>query len=227
MSSEHPSYFALDRLALGVPDAETSEHVATCARCAAYIASITPLEAPMPLSMHRRKRTPRAVIAVSVLVPLLAAAAIFLVLRASQAPAPIAMNDAPRDPYIGTRGTPAIGLYVRRGASIALWDGAARFAAGDTIRIKVIPEGFDTVHVYALEQGRPTELYDGPLVPDDAGETLLPSAWQLDADSGSETIVVVLSRGPFRTPTNDVLTRDRDGETLWVRRFVLEKEPAH
>lgn len=224
MTNTHPSYFALDRFALGEPDETTRSHVAACPRCAEYVESVQPTEAPMPLALHRKRRSPRAAIALGLLVPLVAAAAALFYVRSSP---PEEVAAIPRhDPYVGVRGTPAIGVYVRRGNAISLWDGNATFSPGDTIRVKVIPEGFEHVRVFAVENGRANELYSGRLVLDDAGESLLPPAWQLDAEPGSETIVVVLGRGPAAELSNETLARDSDGTSLWVRRFVLPKGAA-
>ena len=70
-----------------------------------------------------------------------------------------------------------------------------------------------------------TRLYGGALATDDAGESLLPPAWAIDGENTNETLVVVLSKsGDVHVP-EEALLRDQDGQTLWVRRFVLVKRP--
>ena len=128
----HPSYLELDRLALGAERSpETSDHVRNCGRCTAYLAQITS-DRPVPgwaraLSPGGRqvetRRWARWVLAGGLAG---AAAAVGLVLVLATVPG------EERDTVVA-KGTPAVGVYIRRGGKVALWDGRAAILPGDTL----------------------------------------------------------------------------------------------
>lgn len=123
------------------------------------------------------------------------------------------------------RGAPSVGLYIKRGARVFLWDGRQPVAAGDRLRLKVVPEGFTHVGVFATaasssEQAR--LLFASEIAPEE--ETLLPRAWEVDDTSGAETLVVVLGRRPVSKKDLTWLGQNRQHPSeLWIRTLHLRK----
>jgi len=218
MTEAHPSHFELDRFALGVGQADTHAHVATCERCRAHLATVAPDDAPMPLALKSPvARSRRRGFAFALASSTVAAAAVaFVVVRP-----PIRPRTPPIVETTAARGTPAIGIYVRRGEQVRLWDGSSSIAPGDALRVSIVGDGYRYVAVFGADaSGSLTRLYEGPVDPRD--ETVLPPAWLVDDRGSSETLVVVLDDTPIeaspRAPIESATTHGR-----WVRRLVLPK----
>jgi hypothetical protein len=225
----HPSFLALDRLALAdLGPAEIRRHVAECSRCAEYVSSIdqgAPLPElvpqPIPPVVARRRRWLSIAGAAAVIA---AAAAVAMLLQQPRDPEPVA--------YVGTKGQPSLALYVKRGEEVFAWRDEQFVMPGDRLRIEVASAGFE--HITVLSPGRsgsrkrtperPELLYDRPINP--WGNALLPVAWQVDAAPGDETLVVVLSPdGLSQKQIAELLEHpERSGPvSVWIKRLVLRK----
>jgi hypothetical protein len=216
--SEHPSFLALDRHAVRPLDGSTvGEHVERCPACRSHVERVRS-SGPVPDWARDLSRAPaRASLRWSWLAAAAALAAGVLV---------IALRPArPHDPESTTvRGSAAVGVYVRRGSRVFLWDGRQPVVAGDRIRLKVIPEGFAYVTVLTREtsggERRLRVLFAAEVDP--GRESVLPAAWQIDAAPGPETLIVSLSQGPL-APGEIVRAEHRADAAIWVRRLELPK----
>jgi hypothetical protein len=186
--TEHPSYLALDRAALGGLSQDLERHVSACAECRSYLET---LAEPPPESglMETRRRLERARVAsrpwLWAAIPVAAAAIALLFVTQP----PVKVQEAP---YVGVKGFSSVWIYVRRGADTQLWDGKRVLRPGDQLRLKVDPGAARHVEVYALKDGdSPERLYSGDLVPGELA--MLPDAWELDDQAGAEQLFVVLS----------------------------------
>ncbi|MEL6187488.1 MAG: hypothetical protein AAFU79_22955, partial [Myxococcota bacterium] len=171
----HPSHYALDRLALGLPtESSIVEHLKTCPRCSVLVErrrlarSVPQWVSELPATGPRRRRergwTPW------VLSSGLAAAAALLSWLGSPA----------LDDFTTRRGSPTVGLYVKRADQVTPWDGSA-VRPGDRLRVEVAADGFTHVGVFGAPTGEPQAmklLYASAVAPD--GAHLLPAAWEVD-----------------------------------------------
>ncbi|RLB52938.1 MAG: hypothetical protein DRJ42_13440 [Deltaproteobacteria bacterium] len=139
----------------------------------------------------------------------------FLILR----PGPVTDSTE----YTTVRGAPAVGLYVKRGTRVMLWDGQRPVAAGDRLRLKVVAEGF--THVSVLTEGDAGDysiLYEASVEP--SGENVLPPAWEVDDAPGDESLTVILSRTPLASDSIGAIIRGgAPGDDVWVRRLSIPK----
>lgn len=173
--SSHPSFLALERRALGVPDREVDEHLAACARCRAHVATVSADPGPVPHSLTsraRRRRPPSWLIGVGALA---LAASVLLSIG----------HPADPEPWLATKGSAAVVVWTRRGDDVERWNGRP-LHPGDAIRLEV--RGARRVRVRS-EAGQ--LLYDGE-VPSDA---VLPVSWTVDGAPGPERILVELLSG--------------------------------
>jgi hypothetical protein len=218
----HPSFLALERHALGATRPELAAHLAACASCAAYVADAAPSAAPVPA--WAREAKPRRT---SWLTPFrslgLAAAVAGVVLVGVNLSRPRAPDGDGVDGYIGTKGAPGAWLFLKRGDDVHVWNGNEPVVAGDLLRFKVQGAGFAHVGVFAVVPEPPgyARLYDGVLA--GAQALSLPSAWEVDARSGDETLLVVLSAAPVAPGDVAGLAARGDDAQHWLRRFVLTK----
>lgn len=144
---------------------------------------------------------------------------------------PAHQEEAGRD-GITAKGTPAVGVYVKRDGRVSLWDGRARVLAGDTLRLKVVPVDFSHITVLSRQDDSDAatlgRLHEAPVTP--GQETVLSVAWRVDAQPGSEEIVVVLSHEPLHRDLTLTLAkihaRSRESQNLWSTRLVLMKGTA-
>ncbi len=189
-AGNHPSYLALDRAALGDRTLELEAHLASCTTCRQYLEGLEHPHATMSFAdveqriQRMRSATRRRWWAA---VPLAAAACALLFALSPKPP-------AAEEPtlYVAAKGLPTVWIYVKRGATTQLWDGKSALHGGDRIRLKVDADGFRHVEVYSVPaSNQATQLYAGKLLPGQV--TTLPDAWEIDAEPGSERIVVVLS----------------------------------
>lgn len=196
--TEHPSFLALDRHALGASTPEIASHVGACSVCRAHLDALLVASPIPPRVLELRAPTPwwreRWL---QVLVPVAAAALIIVLI--SRTPA-----DAVR-----AKGTPTAIAWVKRGDEVSQWKGAP-LAVGDSVRFQVAPEGLSRVTV--IDGTTKSVLYEALVK-----ETTTTPAWTLDGTPGGEVVWVVLS--------NDVVTPAIidacEGAAVWCRRFDL------
>jgi hypothetical protein len=244
LPSDHPSFFALDRAALGDASPSVTRHVEACEQCRARLQSLGD-PAPLPAALEhrlrrlaptRRARWPWARRAwTGGLVA--AAAALVLVAVVGRWPgreAPAARvvagggsgEAAPpsEEAYDTAKGGRVVGVFVRRGGKTFLWDGREPVRAGDALRLKVVPDGLRFVHVFSEVDGPGgaslQHIHQAAFQPRSGG--LLRAAWQVDGASRREILVVVLSRAPIDVDAARAAARAAalDADT-WVARLVL------
>jgi hypothetical protein len=234
---KHASYFELDLFILGEPlEEQTNAHVRGCARCSSYVARARQSSLADPpdwvsalgvagvandAPMQVRARVPRKVPALRWwAAPLvLASMALFAagVLRPSERE-----PGGPEGPYVGTKGSPSVGVYVKRDHRVFLWDGAGALQVGDQIRLAVAGAGYRHVAVLSAAGERWVVLYRGELT----AEGQLPVAWSLDDQGDTEQLLVVLSQGPL-SETELAERAERGAEAAkdtWIRKYVLPKQ---
>jgi len=229
----HPSFLELDRHALGAGRADTAAHVASCETCRARLIDIGQVgpasDAPAwALRLEPRQRPLFGWLTARRVRPLgwgvTAFACVFALWLASGhlGTRPIGTGV---DSYVGTKGGPALWLYVKHGERIDIWNGTDPVHPGDLLRLKVQPARYRHISVFTASGKTPAayaRLYDGPV----AAPTALPFSWKVDAQPGDETLVVVLaSESVSPDEVANVLTRGDDGRR-WSRRFVLAKVGA-
>jgi hypothetical protein len=224
----HPSYLERDRLALGatvVP--ATSAHVAQCDRCRLHLEqvqaspSVPDWVREMParptaevLNPARRRWAWR--IGVASIATSAAIMAIFI-------GKPLHNHVDEQSGYVGAKGTPVVWIYRKRGEDVALWDGNEPLASGDEIRLKVDPDGFDHVSVFApTEAGRFIRLYQGKIKAQTPA--LLPVAWRLDREARSETLIVILAAKAIAPEDVEAMLGQVEYAQFWVTQLVLPKQ---
>jgi hypothetical protein len=211
MTSEHPSFYELDRHCCGVGAAATEVHVASCPRCAEYVASYAPATT-VPAWIQSPPRPQRAGRTAWVLGASLAAALTLAVL-AQREPAP---------PYVGVKGGPSVSVFVQHEGMVSLWDGRV-LSAGDRVRLEVRPEGFDHVSVFSPSGDGETleRLYAGRVTAQ--GPLRLPTAWQLDDQGDADVLIVVLSRAEVSPSAARALLRAPERSEVWLSTLRLPK----
>lgn len=210
----HPSYLALDSLALGASDAATAAHVSSCGRCSTYLAELQP--SPMPERVRQLEQERRPGWLSGIRLPHLAAVCAAAVLAAIVLPGVFRHQD------LAAKGSPSVAVYVKHGASVSLWDGRAPVSPGDGLQLKVAPAGFSRVTVASVAAAKVVELIASEINP--RGETTLPRSWTLDAEPGPEVLLIVFSRAPL-SPADLRAARDDLPRTrrLWSTRVELFK----
>jgi hypothetical protein len=218
----HPSFLALDRLALGTTTPELATHLETCASCAAYVADAAPSVSPVPAWARDGKPRPT-----SWLTPFrsfgLAAAVASLAVVVGVGVNLSKTRGRDAESYVGTKGAPGAWLFLKRGDEVHVWNGKEPVVAGDLLRFKVQGAGFAHVSVFAAVPEPPgyARLYDGALA--GAQALSLPSAWEVDARGGDETLLVVLGDSAVAPGDVPALAARGDDAQHWLRRFVLAK----
>lgn len=210
----HPSQLALDRVALGAdPGPDLARHLAACSACARALAGrreagpapawAAGLAAP-PSPRHRSRAGWLA------LVPALGAAALAAILLPGGREVP---------PAVREKGSPAVAIYLKRGAEVTTWDGHSPVRTDDLLRVGVRGGGYARVSVASLSASAPALLYQGPL--QEQGETLLPLSFRVEGQEGAEEVSVVLSEGPVPLSAHGA-----PGPTpgRWSKRLRLAKE---
>ena len=232
--SSHPSFFELDRLALGhSSDSAIADHARECELCRAHLARV---QATVPIpdwvraleqqdgrfdwvrGLGRWFTAHRAVVAATVVASL------------GLAMVSISGRFATRPEDEGTfttvRGAPGVAVHVKRGARVRRWRPGFAVRSGDQVRVEVAPDGYSRVAVFRYPAaGRLTRLYEGPVAPE--GNTVLPPAWELDDAIEDERLVVAFGKAPLDAGSVlRALQAGRSGETddgVWVRTVVLER----
>jgi len=247
---KHASPLQLDSLILGGPaSAEALEHVGSCPVCSDYVAraqefqrargelpewvvalgdSAPPDAAPRPAFAHAPRRTGRVPRWSRLRSPLfLAAAALvgtLVLIRGVSTERPEPRPETEHG-YVGPKGSPSVGVYVKRKERVFLWDGTARLQVGDRIRLGIAGAEYPQVAVLSESKAGLVPLYRGELGA--AGE--LPVAWSIDAEGDAERLMVVLShRLLSEVELGEVGRRAQRGAALppeiWVRQYVLPKQ---
>lgn len=220
-SSQHPSFLALDRAALGAPSSEVTKHLTGCDECRRYVQELSQPPRAAELSRIRADvaRNDRRAVRVRWLAAAstLAAAACLLLFAARIRPHD---SEQPAS-YVGAKGFSSVWIYVKRGSTTQLWDGKQSIAGGDRLRIKVDPAGYRHVEVYSAKAAEAPELlYSGSVTPTQS--ITLPDAWEIDQEPGAERLFVVFSSGPVK-PTWSKWLRGEVEPGVTVQPFVLPK----
>ena len=217
-ASSHPSFLELDRHALGVGSADTKAHVGGCETCRARLGAVEPpAEAPAWALRLEARRPPRfawpaALRLRTVAVGVAAFACAFALWIATG-----------HDPYVGTKGGPEVWLYVKRGERVEIWNGTDPVRPGDLLRLKVQPDRYTHISVFGRDKtpNAYARLYDAPVPPNRAAA--VPFAWQVDAQPGDETLLVVLGPDAVSADEAASVLAHGDGGRHWARRLVLAK----
>ncbi len=199
---DHPSFLELDRVALGVEVASaTRTHLSSCERCRLHVERLESHEAPpawvRDLAKPRRSRR-------SWLFgggfALAAAAAVLVML--------FVRGDHRDDSFTTVKGEPSVALHIKRGDAVFVWDGVEPVRPGDQLRLEIAASGH--LRVQVLSAGD-VSLYDAPIAAG-SGSLLLPTAWEVDAEPGTETLTIVLSEGgpTWRTTLKLTKTTEED-----------------
>lgn len=236
---KHASSFELDLFALGEPlEEQTNAHVRGCAHCSSYVVLarqgvrgnlpdwVTALgagaavenDAPVQAKAHatRKVRPLPWWAGPLVFVPVAALGAGLLVLQGEREPG------GPDRPYVGTKGSPSVGVYVKRVDHVFLWDGNGPLQVGDHIRLGVAGADYRYIAVLSAAVEGWGVLYRGELT----SEGELPVAWSLDGQGDTEQLLVVLShRALSDTELAERAQRGAEADKdTWVRKYVLPKQ---
>jgi hypothetical protein len=199
--TEHPSFLALDRHALGDSTPAVSSHVDECLTCRAHVETAR-VAAPIPARVLELKPAPRTrwweLRWVQMLVPLAATVLVAVVL----------INREPGDD-VRAKGSPTAIAWVKHGDEVSVWKGAP-LVPGDSVRFQVAMEHFTRVTV--IDATAKSVLYEAVVT----NETMTP-AWTLDAAPGGDVVWVVLSNEAVTPAIVDAC----DGVSVWCRRFDL------
>lgn len=214
----HPSFRELDLVALGEEIPGVRQHLATCSTCMAHVETLgQPLVLPVWESASRRTLWQRrwlpalgaaaaAILAAAVFLPwgeFGEAAGPSLGLPSQQAlvdgigsrrPGKKAATEV-ASLWVAAKGSPSVGIYVKRGNRLGLWDGESPVLPGDRLRIRISPRGFTHVALASrTPDGRLHLLFDGAV--GEAEEFLIPGSWEIDDQGGQEELVIGLDHGP-------------------------------
>jgi len=213
------STFTLDVYwASGKPaDATLEQHIAGCARCRAYLASLE-LEAgrlPVPVVPARPdgvRPARRWALPSAVATGLALAACVLLLVRGR-----------PTEPgYVGAKGTPAVQLLLHRQSDTWIWDGRSPVRPGDALALRVACEGLDHVAVAAPGAQGWARLSDAPCP--GPGEAL-PFTLVVDDQPGDERLAVVLSRDVLDDESlRRAVVEERRASDVWTVAFLLTKK---
>lgn len=198
-TTAHPSFLELDRAALGVDIAAPARaHLDACARCRQHVEAMRRSEPPPAWVRHLAPaRAPRRAWLWGGGLALATACAVLLLVARRSAP-----DDAAR--FTTVKGAPTVLLHVKRGETVATWDGRATVAPGDRLRLEVAPAGYRRIRVLGA---RGAVLHDAPL---GAVAALLPVAWQVDDQPGPETLTIFLTDHPVDRAWRTTLTLPKD-----------------
>jgi hypothetical protein len=222
---ERWSTFALDaHWMAGRPgDPALEAHLATCAACRAYLASLDAAaasDAPRAGAPVRPRRAVKFLFqsAAAAAGVLALAAAVTLFVRTRSA------VDA-HDDYVGIKGTPAVQLLVRRDGRTTIWDGASKVHPGDALALRVVCEGLAHAAVVARDPhaapARWSRLSDAPCP---ATPAVLPFTLNVDGQPGDERLAVILSKTPLDDRALEAAAEgDTRSSTVWTTRFLLPK----
>ncbi len=231
--NKHPSFFSLDVMALDSTDV-SDNHISTCAQCQNYIAKVqSDGEVPrwvedlasIPgkvgkdiLANHHSDRRQPLPWSRAIRFALCGGVALALLLVM------VGKTDtSTRGQMVAKKGDFFVSVYIKRGLSVRLWDGVELIYPGDKIRLQLGGTS-DYRHVAVFtetsESGQIThkKLFGMEVNPEQA-TTALPVAWEVDADSESEVLQVVLGYSPI---AEDV--RTQVSNKYWMKTIVLPKQ---
>lgn len=212
ITTGHPSFLELDRLALGDGTVAARHHLESCVDCRGYVGRLG-LAPPIPAWVRGLPRErPRArwrVLWALPAVASLAALALFVLPREEMA--------------VRSKGAPAVVLYIKHGEKVTPWDGHRSVATGDLLRLEVAPGSFGYVTVYTGHDARQV-LYAGALT--EAKPVLLPAGWEVDASPQAEILHVALSRGPLLAADAARLEAPVRDADLWRLDLTVPKQGA-
>jgi len=215
--NQHLSTFELDVwFADGKPAGDVAQHVTSCERCFAYVDELdalagdgVALRAPPPPRVSSLRRFVAPTVTG---LALAAGIALFVGTR----------SGADETEYVGTKGTPAVQILVRRDGTTRIWDGRSPVHPGDAIALHVVCEGLGWAAVAAETAAGMARLSDGPCP---SVASTLPFTLVVDGEPGRERFSVVLTKSRVTDARLGELvqqkTRDRE---VWVSSFELPKE---
>jgi len=230
-TATHPSCFALDvyfasrdaGAAENEPASPIAKHVASCARCASYLAELEALDAqgdarlpPRALRVTPPSRSRRLLGQIAPAAAIAALAAVVIVYVRGRS----ASDDAQ---YLGVKGMPAAQVLVRSDGQTRVWDARSPVRAGDSLAVHVACEQFRHVTVASAPPGGGlVRLSDGPCptTPDTLPFTLL-----VDDQPGQERLLVVLAQSRLDDAALAAAVRVSSRSAgVWVAAFELAKE---
>ncbi|MFZ5442215.1 MAG: anti-sigma factor family protein [Myxococcota bacterium] len=202
----HPSFFALDAYGVDPRAGDVEAHVKACPQCQAHVAAVR-MPAPFPPALADLKAPPPRAPWWRVVALGFATAAVLLTVGVLSTREPPSAFTA--------KGAPSVALWLNRGGKVVAWTGQP-VVAGDAVRIEVAPAGL--THVTVVDEHTRQVLYEAE-VPDGA-PTFTP-AWAFDGQSPSESLRVVLSRGPVSA---EALSSETCAPDAHCTRFTLYRE---
>lgn len=132
-------------------------------------------------------------------------------------------SDARTSYYVGAKGAPGIGVYVKRGARVFAWNGTEAIRAGDLLRLGVAAGNYRFIAVCSRSREGLITLYRGEL----RGNGELPVAWAVDDAGDAERLIVVLSDRPLSDhEVRAEAAAPRGSSAVWSRELVLPKHAA-
>ena len=210
----HISAFALDvHWAEGRPPGDLEAHVATCERCRGYLASLD-------ASARREHPPPRIVVSLQARRPRNWVLPIFSTIALAAGVALFVKAGAPRE-YVGTKGTPAVELFIERDHRIDRWDERTPVHPNDRLALHVACEDFPRVVVAAPVSGVWTTVFDGPCP---LQSEALPFSLTVDDQPGDEHLALVWSKEPMKGASlARAIDERRRQRGVWVTTLDLKK----
>ncbi len=197
-----------------------AEHATNCDSCRAYLEGLSRLEEAAPEAAAERAPprivTPRSLRRNAWLTPVaatlaLAAAALLFVRARPQV-----------DDYVGTKGSPASQVLLRRDGATRVWDGHEAVRPRDALALQVTCEGFSHVTVAALAAGSPRRVSSNAC---GAPGATLPFTLVVDDAPGGEVLWVIFSVATLdETALVRATERGERSGAMWTTRIDLPKE---
>ena len=246
-NNAHPSFYALDALRLATPGTAADpgsrlrSHLKDCTSCSAYLEgagtsspearppawlanAVTAPAPPVRRSPHRHRRFWPLVPAFAAVA---AASVVLLVGQRAESPSPsfspLASSPHGRGADVREKGTPAVRVFVKRGAKVFDWDGLAPVRSNDRLRFEIhgAGKGFISVAARAWDGKPPTVIYEGALV---SGPQLLPLSFQVDDDARADVVSVITSSRPIAAKLHTMVDEKRGAPGPWRQILVFKKE---
>ena len=222
----HPSFLELDRHAHGAGRDEVTAHVAACEVCRAHVAEVAAAD---DVPAWARALGPRRHFRIAwrtlrlrplgfAVAALTCLAIVWTVVRSDEVER--------AQGRIGTKGDPIVEIYVKHGNRVTVWNGSDPISPGDLLRVKLQPDRFAHVSVFALREAPALydRVYDAAIAP--ARVAALPFSLRADDRGTMETLIVVLGPGSVDATALEALLASRGDAQHWLRRLVLRKGPG-